>query len=184
MPFGLHAVGGHQIQIVGNGKIGQAIVPHYIASFHGLNISPEQRTLFGGCTFGIRNFSRLAAAVLFECSKHLRCSGYRFGQVAYQWTSLAQCLQVPSSPAIQLAGNPPIYLNPINTDVLRKSPVQPFIDQDEWRIVVFTEGYVADDPNEPVRINVPRESLYPYLCHAGDQNNNAAAQQGVEPDVE
>jgi hypothetical protein len=181
MPFRLHAVGGHPIQIVGDGTVGQEIVPHYIASFHGLNISPDQRNAFGGYTFGVRSFSRLAAAVLFECTKHVRCGGYRFGQISYQHTSLAQHLQVHGSAAIQLADNPPVYLNPVNTDVLRKAPIHPFIEQDEWRIVVFTDGYIAKDEAEPLRINVPPDLFYPYLAGVA-KNQDAAAQHAGEPD--
>jgi hypothetical protein len=57
---------------------------------------------------------------------------------------------------------PPLYLDPLNTDVLRKQPIRPFIEQDEWRIVIFTEGYLNDDPHAPLQIQVDPSHFYPY----------------------
>lgn len=66
------------------------------------------------------------------------------------------------SGAIQLSNDPPLYLNPADTDVLRKLPIAPFIEQDEWRIVLFTDGYVDNDPNMPLRANVSPSNFYLY----------------------
>jgi hypothetical protein len=38
----------------------------------------------------------------------------------------------------------------------------PFIAQDEWRIVVLTGGYLADDTDAPIKINVDTSNFYPY----------------------
>ncbi len=61
-----------------------------------------------------------------------------------------------------IGGNPPVYLNPLNTDVLRKRPIVPFIEQDEWRIVILTNGYLGDDPNAPLQLNVDPSNFYAY----------------------
>ena len=45
----------------------------------------------------------------------------------------------------------------------RKDPVEPFILQDEWRIAIFTQGYLNNDPNEPLKINVDTKHFYEYI---------------------
>ena len=65
--------------------------------------------------------------------------------------------------AIKLDGNPAVAIKSINTDVLRKEPVEPFIFQDEWRIAIFSSGYLNDDPNEPLKINVDPNNFYEYI---------------------
>jgi hypothetical protein len=65
--------------------------------------------------------------------------------------------------AIDLSGDGPLFLKSINTSVLRKEPVLPFIEQDEWRIVVFTDGYLNNDPLTPPDINVDPGHFYDYL---------------------
>jgi hypothetical protein len=80
----------------------------------------------------------------------------------YQYTALTQSNQ-PQGAAISIGGEPNVYLKSINTDVLRKEPVQPFIEQDEWRIVVFTNGYYKNDPMEPLDIFVEPSHFYEYL---------------------
>lgn len=152
---------GSKILIQGEGKIGQVIVPHYILSLHGAGISPEQRMLFGGCTFGIKCIAKLSAEILYRSSNIVKVTGYRFGQVAYHHTALVRS-HTSTGAAIGLGGNPPEYLRSINTDVLRKDPVSPFIAQDEWRIVIFTEGVYKDDPNVPLEINVDPGHFYDY----------------------
>lgn len=152
---------GSTISISGDGRIGQMIVPHYILSLHGAGISAQQRELFGGYTFGIRCISRLSAEILYGASRSIKVAGYRFGQISYQRTALTRSFSCIGA-AIGLGGNPPEYLGSINTDVLRKDPVNPFIEQDEWRIVVFTDGIHKDDPDAPLEIRVDPNHFYEY----------------------
>jgi hypothetical protein len=162
IPLQFDLPGNSSIAISGDGLIGQEIVPHYILSMHGPSISVEQLHLFGGNTFGIRTISKLSTEILFRSSHLTKCVGYRFGAVYYQYATLARSLRSFGGPAIRLTDNPPVYLNPLITDVLRKLPVKPFIEQDEWRIVIFTKGYLSDDPEMPLRINVDPSHFYPY----------------------
>lgn len=104
----------------------------------------------------------MAAHILYQVSKKITVTNYQFGQVAYQYTALTQSNQ-PQGAAISIGGEPNVYLKSINTDVLRKEPVQPFIEQDEWRIVVFTNGYYKNDPMEPLDIFVEPSHFYEYL---------------------
>jgi hypothetical protein len=157
---------GIALTIVGTGSIGQMIVPHYLACFHSTSITEEQRQQFGGHTFGVRNFARLAAEVMYRSSLQVPVSGYRFGQVSYQHSALARQMHPISGAAIRISGKPPTHLNPINTDVLRKRPAKPFIDQDEWRIAIFTSGYLNNDPNAPLCVHVDPSHFYPYLSPA------------------
>jgi hypothetical protein len=152
-------VGGTSFRIQGNGSIGQVISPHYLVSFHGTSISAAQRREFGGHTFGVRSLSRLSVDVLFQVSQQIRCSGYCFGQVSYQHTALTLTLFSPGA-AINLGGDPPLSLGALNTNVLRKRPVAPFIEQDEWRIVIFTDGYLGNDAATALKICVARSHFY------------------------
>lgn len=163
VPIWLKPENGPDFQIQGPGHVGQQIRPHYILSMHGSGISAEQLHAFGGCTFGIGSITKLSAEMLYRCSLILKSTGYRFGQVYYQQATLAQSHKSNGASAIQIGGVPPVYLNPLNTDVLRKQPVAPFIEQDEWRIVVFTEGYLDNDPKVPLQINVAPSHFYPYF---------------------
>ena len=163
IPLRLNPPGGTPINIVGAGQIGQAIVPHYIASFHGTSLTENLRQNFGGVTFGVRSFSRLAADVLFQVSKQIRCSGYRYGKVYYQYVGLTIGHAVVGGAAIDLSGQSPWYLNPTSTDVLRKLPVEPFIHQDEWRIAVFVDAYANTDMTAPLKINVSPDHFYEYI---------------------
>lgn len=161
-PLRIQPKNGVEIVFRGEGQVGQQIVPHYIVSLHGSSIFHEQLRLFGGYTFGIKSISKLAAEILYQSSKMLKCVGYRYGQVFYQYASLAQSNIQTGGSAICIGGEPPIYINPLNTDVLRKQPVKPFIEQDEWRIVIFTDGYLEDDAIAPLRINVDVSHFYAY----------------------
>lgn len=153
---------GVPIEIRGDGVIGQYIVPHYIISFHGTSISEMEQYKFGGCTLGIKCFASLAAEILYEVSKMVFATGYRYGPVSYMHTSLTLS-QFPNGAAMNIPGNPPLFLKSIDTDVLRKYPVRPFIEQDEWRIVIFTKEYYKNDPMEPLKINVDPSHFYEYL---------------------
>src|SRR5258708_6250230 len=109
VPLLIQAPNGPQLQVQGPGYIGQQIRPHYILSMHGSSISEEQLLAFGGCTFGIRSIARLAAEVLYRCSLHLKATGYRYGQVFYQHTSLSQLHSSHGSAAIRVSESPPLY---------------------------------------------------------------------------
>lgn len=150
------------VSFKGPGTIGQEIIPHYITSMHGINIRENLRQEFGGYTLGIVCIADLAAEILYQSSKALAVTSYQFGQVAYQRTALAQSFS-PAGSAIQLTGKPSVYIKSINTDVLRKDPVEPFISQDEWRIAVFPSSYINNDWNEPLKINVDPKHFYRYL---------------------
>ncbi len=154
-------MGGVTFQMEGPGAIGQEIRPHYLISLHGPSISTAQRSAFGGHTFGVRNLSRLSAEVLHQASKEIRSTGYRYGPVSYQFVPFGLSYFSNGSP-IGLGGNPPVSFGPLNTDVLRKRPVAPFIEQDEWRIVIFTDGYLLNDAHAPLRIVVDPSHFYPY----------------------
>ncbi|NTW84146.1 MAG: hypothetical protein HGB36_12425 [Chlorobiaceae bacterium] len=163
IPLQLNPQGGTAITVQGSGTIGQAIVPHYIASFHGSSIPESLRQEFGGITFGVKSFSSLSAEILYQATRQVRCTGYRYGKVYYQHTGLTVANAVLGSAAVQLGKNPPWFLNPLDTDVLRKSPVEPFIQQDEYRIVVFVTSYISEDVNEPLKLNVSPDHFYAYL---------------------
>jgi hypothetical protein len=163
IPLRIAVKGAPGITIEGPGQIGQLMVPHYLVSLHGSSIAHSEMESFGGYTFGIRSLSRLSAEILYQCSQQIRCTGYRYGHIFYQYAALALSLYSVGSAAIQIDGSPAHFLNPINTDVLRKRPIKPFIDQDEWRVVVFTDGYVENDPALPLKINVAPSHFFPYL---------------------
>lgn len=163
IPLMFKREGGPQVQIQGDGQIGRIIVPHYILSLHGSSISAEQHAAFGGWTFGLRILSKLAAEVLYRVSLQIKCNGYRFGQVIYQYAALSQSHSSQGGDALRIDGKPSTFLNPLNTDVLRKQPLTPFIEQDEWRIVIFTDAYIDDDPDAPLVIKVSSSHFYPYL---------------------
>jgi hypothetical protein len=158
---------GPELNIQGSGQVGQLMVPHYLISLHGSSIAPSEREAFGGHTFGIRSLSRLSAEVLYQCSKQIKCTGYRYGHIYYQYVAFAISLRSGGGAAIQLGESPAHYLNPVNIDVLRKRPIKPFIDQDEWRIVIFTDGYVGNDASLPLKINVATAHFFPYLVPGG-----------------
>ncbi|TMS80107.1 hypothetical protein [Pseudoalteromonas sp. S554] len=150
------------LSLEGNGTIGTEIIPHYIISMHGTSIADKVRQEFGGFTMGVRCLADLSAEILFQVSRQLPVTSYRFGQVAYQRTALSMSHNLNRA-TLKLDGNPSIAVKSINTDVLRKDPVEPFILQDEWRIAIFTQGYLNNDPNEPLKINVDTKHFYEYI---------------------
>lgn len=162
LPLHFQPKNGARIEVYGPGSVGCEIIDHYIVSLHGSSISQSVHRGFGGCTFGIKNLDRLSAEILFQVSKQYPVKGYRYGQVAYQNTALSLSLH-PDTSSMCLNGEPNEYVRSINTDVLRKSPVLPFIEQDEWRIVVFIENSKNLDPMEPIKINVGKDNFYEYI---------------------
>ena len=159
LPLEIHPPGGVRLRLEGPGRVGQEIIPHYLACFHSSSIQEEQRLAFGAHTMGVRNLFRLALAVVHECNRQIGVTAYRYGAVNYRHTALAQKHAMVGSSPIQVTGDSPVNLTPVGTDVLTKAPVPPFIGQDEWRIAVFTEGH---HEQEPLKINVDPGHFYPY----------------------
>jgi hypothetical protein len=162
LPLRFATESGASFAVEGPGSIGCEIVPHYILSMHGTSISEECHRQFGGFTLGIKCIARLSAEILYQASKQLDVFSYRFGQVAYQYTALSRSYNT-SGAAIGIGGSPPVAVRSINTDVLRKEPVEPFISQDEWRIVTFPERYLDNDPDRPLKINVSPDHFFEYM---------------------
>ncbi len=154
---------GIPMHIMGGGIVGQSIRPHYILSLHGTSISEQQRASFGGHTFGVKAVSKLIAELYFRASKQISCSGYRAGPVSYRFINLTLSRNAAGvAIAVGDAGSN-VGLGAIETDVLIKRPIAPFIEQDEWRIVLFTDGYVDSNPNEPLKLKVDPGHFYPYM---------------------
>ena len=151
-----------ELRLDGPGSVGCEINPHYIMSMHGAAISDDCRREFGGCTFGIKCIAKLSAEVLYQASKQLNIHSYRFGQVAYQYTALSMSYNHTGS-AIGLGGNPVVSVRSLDTDVLRKEPVAPFIHQDEWRIAIFPTRYLDDDSSKPLKLNVSPDHFFDYI---------------------
>jgi hypothetical protein len=122
---------------------------------------------------GVRSLSKLSAEILFQASQQVPCTGYRYGAVYYQHCALKTSLYSVGGAEIKIGENPGLFLNPVDTDVLRKRPVEPFILQDEWRIVIFVRNYLNNDQSAPLKINVAPDHFYPYL--APDVSRGAAA---------
>ena len=162
LPLNFAPESAQSIRLMGDGSVGQKIVPHYIMSMHGTSISEDLRKEFGGHTLGIKCITDLAAEILYQASRQVPIHSYRFGQVAYQRTALCQSYSRHGS-AIELTGQPSVYVKSLNTDVLRKDPVEPFILQDEWRIALFPTNYLNNDWEVPLKINVNPDHFYRYL---------------------
>lgn len=151
------------IRLKGTGTIGCEIIPHYLISFHGAAIKEKTRRDFGCYTLGVKSLTKLSAEIVYQASLQVDVTGYRYGPVSYQNTALTLS-NSGSSAAIEMTGTPAVYLKSINTDVLRKLPVEPFISQDEWRIALFVKNYLKDDINEPLKINVSPSHFYKYMA--------------------
>lgn len=162
MPLQFKAAKGNSVRIEGPGIIGCEIIPHYIMSLHGAAISDDCRHEFGGYTFGVKCIRRLSAEILYQASRQIDVHGYRYGQVAYQYTALSMSYD-RRNVAIGLGGNPEVGVKSLDTDVLRKEPVEPFIFQDEWRIVIFPLKYLDNDSMKPLKINVSPEHFFEYI---------------------
>jgi len=154
--------GGVVVQMAGDGALGQQLAPHYILSMHGSAIAEATRQNFGGCTFGIRNLFKLTMEIFHHCSQQIACNGFRYGQVSYQRAALTRSRNSRGSAPIRMPNNPNEYLVPVDLDVLRKLPIVPLISQDEWRIAIFTDGYIDGDPRGPLKINVSTSHFFPY----------------------
>jgi len=131
-------------------------------SLHSTSISNDIREEFGGCTIGIKNPQLLVSQILYAASKQVEVTGYRWGPVSYRYTPLMKSYDGAGA-AISIEGPHGFFLKAVDTDVLRKDPVYPFIDQDEWRIAVFVSEYCNGDHAEPLRINVDPNHFYEYI---------------------
>lgn len=151
-----------KLKICGDGNIGQSIVPHYIMSMHGTSISDVIRDGFGGCTVGVKNASTLVSQIMYAASKQVEVTGFRWGPVSYRYTSLMKSYDGAGA-AISIEGVGGFYLKSVDTDVLRKDPIYPFIEQDEWRIVIFVKEYYNGDRAEPLKISVDPGHFYEYI---------------------
>lgn len=145
----------------GTGSMGTNVAPHYIISLHGTSISKQQHVDFGGVTFGIKSFSVLTKQIVEAASKQIRVLGYQSGPVAYQFTALTQTKN-RNEALIEITEQPPHYLRTIDRTALRKEPILPFIEQDEWRIVIFSDSFVKNDPEAPLVLKVDRDLFFEY----------------------
>jgi hypothetical protein len=99
--------------------------------------------------------------VVAEVSKSVDVIKCSYGPVKYQYAALKLSRSSQGS-NIELSETPPMHLKIFNSDTLRKRPIEPFISQDEWRIVVFIKSYYKDDPELALKINVRASNFYPY----------------------
>jgi hypothetical protein len=162
VPLSVSNPGGASLHFSGEGFLAERLPAHYIMSFHGTSIAEAERRGFGGYTFGVKNIMLLASAVLLKCSTQIGCFGYNWNQINYQFSGLQISDQIDGAPIV-FGDNPPRCFRTLAPNAFRKRPVQPFIDQDEWRIVIWTNGYLNSDPMLPLRIIVPAPHFYPYI---------------------
>lgn len=153
---------GLQTRIQGDGGIGEALSAHYMISLHGSSIAAETREEFGGFTFGIKNIDLLARHIFEECKRQIDCEAWAWNQVSYQYSAL-QVTDDGSGAGIRLGENPSRNLKVFNAHPFKKRPVLPFILQDEWRIVIWTKGYLNGSTAEALKIRVPPSLFYRYL---------------------
>ena len=165
LPLSFKSPDGVTMTVKGEGGIGREIIPHYIMSLHGSAIRETIRNEFGGNTLGVRCFWRLASDVFLQASKQLELTGYRYGAVSYQHTALLSS-KTGGGSAFTIGKDDPIHIRSASTDVLRKAPIEPFIGQDEWRIVLFPRTYLSNDIDEPLKINVDPSNFYRYSENA------------------
>ncbi|MEQ1631451.1 MAG: hypothetical protein ABL997_03700 [Planctomycetota bacterium] len=64
----------------------------------------------------------------------------------YRHVALARTLHTVGTAALRINGAPPTFVYPLSTDALHKRPERPFLDQHEWRIAIFTNSYIDNDP--------------------------------------
>lgn len=161
-PLALHAPSGSALNLEGDGNIAEQLPPHYILSLHGSSIAEPIREEFGGFTFGVKNIDLLARHIFEECRKRIVCNRWEWDQIRYQHSAMRISDDDKSAP-IQFGYDPSRCLRIFHPNPFKKRPVPPFIHQDEWRIVIWTSGYIKDDPNEPLKVRVPPALFYSYL---------------------
>lgn len=162
VPLRMPTAGGGSITIQGPGTLGVLPTPHYMLCLHGSSISEAALSGFGGRTLGIRNVARLAPEIFDECSKQIPCSSWQWTQVAYAHSAMMVTEAPGGAPIRCLRNEKEVSITPIAPTPFRKRPVLPFIEQDEWRIVIYTEGYLPGPIDEPLRINVSASQFFAY----------------------
>lgn len=147
----------------GDGLIGTQLPPHYIMSLHGVGIREEIMRGFGGHTFGIRCLSKLAVEVLYQVSQKINVRGYRYGQVSYQHTAISKSrIKEGQGGILKIGeGDQAESIHSFDPNFLRKSPEEPFIGQDEWRIVIIPDEIYKGDYKAPLDINVDPSHFFP-----------------------
>jgi hypothetical protein len=166
-PLNLNPPSSHAVHLTGNGHIAESPKPHYILSLHGTSIVEETRKGFGGFTFGIRNIDLLARHIFEECRKQITCNQWNWDQVRYQHSAL-RISEDGKGAAIQFGDGQSRALRVFDVSPFRKRPIPPFTQQDEWRIVMWSEGYLKGDSKEPLIVRVPPSLFYRYLEAAVD----------------
>ena len=153
--------GGMRIKCEHGGLLGTEHPTHYVMSLHGLNIKEEIRLGFGGNTLGIKSLVDLANDVLQQASKQINVSQCGYGQVSYQYLGLKRTRANTTGKIIgYYVDGIPEALVQYNPNVMTKIPIEPFIGQDEWRIILQTDKPLNDDPMEPLKINVDPSHFY------------------------
>lgn len=161
-PLFLSAPSGTPLHLHGDGSLAEQLNPHYILSLHGSSIAEHIREKFGGFTFGVTSIDLLARHIFSECSKQISCNQWNWNQVAYQHSALRISADDRGAP-LQFGHNPSRCLRIYNASPFKKRPVHPFTEQDEWRIVIWTNAYLNEDPNAPLVVRVPPSLFYRYL---------------------
>ncbi|AGP85698.1 hypothetical protein [Alteromonas mediterranea] len=154
---------GLRLQTTGNGLVGTKLPFHYIMSLHGVGIRKDIMEGFGGHTFGIRCLSKLAVEVLYQVSQKIKVHGYSYGQVSYQHTTLSKSrIKEGQGGILKIGeGDQAESIQSFDPNCLRKSPEEPFIGQDEWRIVIFSDEIYKGDLKAPLDINVDPSHFFP-----------------------
>jgi len=157
----LNIEGGVCIHCEDGGLIGTEHPTHYIMSLHGLNIREQVRNEFGGYTLGIRSISDLANDVLKQASKQINVTQCGFGQVSYLYHGLHRTRANSTGIIVNyFVDGVSENLVQHNPNVFTKSPIEPFISQDEWRIVLHTDNVLDGDPMAPLKIKVDPSHFY------------------------
>lgn len=150
------------LHLEGDGNLSEEFLPHYILSLHGTSIKDEVRRGFGGFTFGVKNIDLLARHIFEECRKQIACTQWEWAPIAYQYSALKISEDQTGAP-IQVGHDPSRFLGVWRPSPFRKRPIPPFIYQDEWRIVLRTNGYINRDSSVPLKVRVPPSLFYEYL---------------------
>ncbi len=150
-----------EMLLSGSGKTGQFLKPHYIMSMHGSSISVVEREKFGGYTLGIRSPGQLSNELSEKAEAHVSVVEWVCAQVMYLRPALTLTRCPLGGAPIQLGSD--TFLSTCGRNALWKDPVSPFIEQDEWRLVIFVDHYLNGDPMAPLKLNVDASNFYRYL---------------------
>lgn len=145
--------------IEGEGFVGENPKKAYIISFHGISIEKKTKRGFGPKTFGIYNIEKFISDILIEAKKQLNIESYIFGKVIYQYSPV---FISSSNLGGSLKLNKVEHLSVFDQNILRKRPIEPFILQDEFRLVLFVDEYINNNMNSILKINVSNNNFYDY----------------------